>query len=400
MKIAQIISTPPMAWATGGCARVVYDISRELANRGHDVTIITTNLYEPYKEFPSDLEVPGSEKISILRFPYFSDWLAWRKKIYISIGMINYIRNHIEEYDIVHLQDLLSMQAITTAIYCKKRHVPYVLSTHGSLPWLKRSGIVSSFFRFFFGKKIVTNAEIVTVLNEYEKQTGISLGVSKEKIIIMHNFLDPQPFAILPEKNDFKQKFGVNPSDKILLYVGRIEKTKGLDLLVRVFADIVHEQNNLILVIIGNDDDGYLNEIRILMHNLKIEEKVAIIGYVSDKDKISAYVDADIMIYPRKWEPFGLSILEACACGIPVICSTRCGIAEFINGAAGLCFHYDFDSLKNAIVQLLNNPELHDKYSKGGKQLIAEQFTPTKIGDIIEALYNSLPPRSHIDQEN
>jgi glycosyltransferase involved in cell wall biosynthesis len=389
MKIAQIISTPPFAWATGGSARVVYDLSRELANRGHNVTIITTDLYTPYQRYPSDLEVSGSEKITILRFPYFSDWLAWKKKIYISVDLINYIRVHIGEYDIVHLQDLISIQAVFAAKYCKKKKIPYVLSTHGSLPWLKRPGLAAFLFRFCFGKQILENATIITVLNEYEKQTCQSFGISEEKIIVLHNFLDGDCYTVLPEKNEFRQKFGIKNNEKILLYVGRIEQTKGLDLLIKVFADITKHQHNLKLVIIGNDD-GYLEEISLLINTLKITDKVAIIGYVDEKDKISAYVDADIMIYPRNWEPFGLTILEACACGTPVICSTRCGIADYINNTAGLTFTYNSESLKKAITELLDNSELHEKLSIGGKQLITEHFTPKKIVDTVETIYEKV----------
>jgi glycosyltransferase involved in cell wall biosynthesis len=386
MKIAQVISTPPLAWATGGSARVVYDLSRELVNRGHEITIITTDLYEPGRRYTSDLNVSDPEKLTILRFPYFSEFLAWKKKIYISVGLIKYIRIHIGEYEIVHLQDLISIQAIFTAKYCIKKKIPYIISTHGSLPWLKSPGLFPLIFRFCFGKKILENATAITVLNEYEKQTCQSFGILEAKIAVLHNFIDSQIYTFLPKKNEFKQKFGIKYSKKILLYIGRIEKTKGLDLLIKVFADITKDQNNLLLVIIGNDD-GYLEEIRLLINKQKITDNVAIIGYIDEKDKISAYIDADIMIYPRKWEPFGLTILEACACGTPVICSTRCGIAEYINNTAGITFNYNFESLKKAITELLINRELHEKLSKGGKQLIAEQFTPKKIVYDVERLY-------------
>ena len=120
MKILQIVSTPPFAWATGGCARVVYDISKELVKRGHDVTILTTDLYEPGKRFPYKANPEFIDGIRIIRFKYISNWLAWKNKIYISPGLIWYLKNHLQEYEIIHLQDLISVHAVATVKYCKK----------------------------------------------------------------------------------------------------------------------------------------------------------------------------------------------------------------------------------------------------------------------------------------
>ena len=89
MKILQIISTPPFAWATGGCARVAYDISKELVKSGHDVTMLTTDLYEPNQRYISKTNPEYIDGIQIFRFKQVSNWLAWKHKISISQRLIS-----------------------------------------------------------------------------------------------------------------------------------------------------------------------------------------------------------------------------------------------------------------------------------------------------------------------
>ena len=390
MKIAQVISTPPFAWATGGPARVVYELSKELVKRGHEVTILTTDLYKPNQRYVSRETPECVDGIQVFRFRYISDWLAWKHKTYISIGLMRYLRDHLREYDIVHLQDLISVHAIATAKYCKKHDIPYVLTTHGSIPWPIEEGCLKRLFGVTFGYKILRDASKVIAINKTEAEQCRKLDENKNKIEIVPNGIDLSEYDNLPEKGDFRKKYGIGNNERMILYLGRIHKIKGIDLLVRAFADLINKElNNVKLVLVG-PDDGYQSALEELIQSLKVDDKVLFTGFVTNEEKMAAFVDADVFVNPRTDEIFGIVFLEACACGTPVICSRGCGIADIIDGKTGFAVPYDKDQLRDAIIKILSDKELRRRFGERGRKLVEEQFNWDIVVEQLEKIYGDV----------
>jgi glycosyltransferase involved in cell wall biosynthesis len=388
MKIAQIISTPPIAWATGGCARVVYDLSRELANRGHEVTIITTDLYKPRQRYLPDLEVSGHEKITILRFPYFSDWLAWKKKIYISFGLIKYIRQHILEYDIVHLQDLISVTAIFTSLYCRHHSKPYVLTTHGSIPWLYRKNVLNKLYAQLIGKKILANASKILVLNQTELELCKSIGIPASRLHLISNGINLWDYGNLPEKGKFRTKYRIHQDTKIVLYVGRLYDSKGLDLLIKAFHDILMTYTNLILVLVG-PDDGYKNKLFEMSEKFQISNNLLFCGYISNDEKMEAFVDADVFVTPLFFG-FPIAFIEACFCGKSIVTTNKGDELDWIDGQVGYSTNYDENSINKAIIDILSNETLRKRFEDNGKIIVRSRFTWEVIAKDVETIYKSI----------
>lgn len=388
MKICQIISTPPFAWATGGCARVVYDLSWELAKRGHDVTIITTDLYEPYHRYPTDLVVSDPKNLIILRFPYFCDWLAWKKKIFISLDLIKYLRLHVRDYDIIHLQDLISVTAIFTSFFCKHYNMPYFLTTHGSIPWLYQKKLLNSLFKHFFGEKILKQATKILVLNRTEFELCKNIGIPASRIHLIPNGVNLNDYQNLPIKGQFREKFYINPDTEILLYVGRLYDRKGLDLLINAFDKVQKEYPTLKLVFVG-PDDGYQNKLKEIASELKIYDKVIFCGFLSDEEKIGAYIDSDIFITPLFYG-FPITFIEACLFGKPIITTDKGDRLDWIDGQVGYSTEYDVYSIEKALTDILSNPQLYNKFSENGKLLVKNRFNWSIITDEIEEMYNSI----------
>jgi len=386
MKIAQIISTPPFAWATGGCARVAFELSKELAMRGHEITIITTDLYKPNIRYISYSDPEIIDGIEIKRFRYVSDYLAWHKKLYISVPLIKYLKNNLINYDIVHLHDLISLQAYYTSKYCEIYNIPYVLSTHGSVNWLCEKRFPNTFYKKYIGINILNYSKIITTLNAQEAKMCESLGIDKKKIEVLSNPINLTYYSNLPDRNSFKCKYNINDKFKLVLYVGRVEKSKGLELLLSAFSDVIKEIVNSILVIVG-PDDGYLPNLIRIVKMLKLEQNVIITGYIDEDEKLAAYLSADVHVSPRLWEPFGITLIESCACGTPVICSKGCGIADIIESGAGFTFSTKED-LKTHLINILSSDEnLIKKIRTDCKKIIFTHFNSSKIADKLENIY-------------
>lgn len=385
MKIAQIVSTPPMAWATGGCARVVYDLSRELANRGNDVTIITTDLYKPGIRYSCTIDEKDPENITILRFPNFSDRLAWKKKIFVSFGLINHIRKNILEYDVVHLQDLISITAIFTSLYCKHHNKPYILTTHGSLPWLYEKKIVNKLYYKLFGKNVFLNASEYILINKNEIQLCKNLGISDRKLHLIPNGIYTQDYSNMPKSGIFKSKYGIQSDTKILLYIGRLYHSKGLDMLLRAFEVIFEQYPNIKLVFIG-PDDGYKATLLNIAKKKQVDSNIIFCGYLSDEEKKQAYIDGDVFITPLFYG-FPITFIEACLYGLPIVTTNKGDSLEWINDQVGYSTAYDASSISKAVIEILTDKTLHERFANIAKNLVKTRFSWNVIVKDIEAVY-------------
>jgi len=142
-----------------------------------------------------------------------------------------------------------------------------------------------------------------------------------------------------------------------MLFVGDgLLDTDNLDILVRAFAKVIDQLDDVRLVAVG-PDDGYLGELEALIRALKIENNVLIIGPSYGRDKLEAYVDADVYILPSRYEIWGMTVFEAMACGTPIILTENCGIAEHFKDKAGLVVKTDSLNLQEALLQMLMNRE-------------------------------------------
>lgn len=385
MKILQIVSTPPFAWATGGCARVVYELSKELVKRGHDVTILTTDLYEPDKRFPHKANPEFIDGIRIIRFKYVSNWLAWKNKIYISPGLIWYLKKHLQEYEIIHLQDLISVHAVATVKYCKKYNVPYFLTTHGSVPRLYEKNGLMQVFGVTFGYDVLQNASKILALNKTEAEQCKAVGVEENHIEVVPNGIDLFEYENLPDKGIFRKKYGLKSDENIVLYLARIHKIKGVDLLVEAFSDLVSKMEDVKLVIAG-PDDGFLPTLKAQIEDLEIDDRILFTGPLYEMDKLEAYIDADVYVLPSVYETFPVTVLEASACGTPVIITDRCGIAEIVE-KVGCVVEYDKEQLRDAILKLLSDDGLRQRYGGESRRLVKEEFVWGEIVKQVEQIY-------------
>jgi glycosyltransferase involved in cell wall biosynthesis len=385
MKILQVIPYFVPAWAYGGPVPVAYQISKELVKRGHEVVVYTTDtLDQKARQKTGYLETEG---IKIYYFRNISNSLAW-KRFFLSPGIMPRISKEIKTFDVIHLHEFRTFHNIAVHHYAKKYSIPYVLHAHGSVATYFQKGTLKRIFDRLWGYKILRDATKVIAVTPMEAEQYKSMGVSERRIEIVPNGIDLAEFDDLPQRGGFRKKYDLDYNQKMILYLGRIHKIKGLDVLAKAFADLSKELNNVKLVIAG-PDDGYLPALKQLIKKLQIEEKVLLPGPLYGEEKLKAYVDADVYVLPSIYETFPVGVLESCACGTPVIVTDRCGIADVIDGQAGLVVPYDKDQLSSAILRMIGDEKARCEFAKRGKSLVGEQFTWEKIAKQLESIYES-----------
>lgn len=365
---------------------VVYHLSRELVKRGHEVVVYTTDTIDATtRQKAKCMEIEG---IKVFYFRNISNSLAWRR-YFLPLGMSFRLRKEIKSFDIIHVHGFRDFPSVFVHYHAKKHGVPYVLQAHGSVITFFQKGMLKRVFDRIWGYRILKDASKLIALTRIEAEQYKSMGVSENKIEIVPNGIDLSEFENLPQKGGFRRKCGINDNQKMILYLARICKIKGLDLLVKAFAELSKEIGNVKLVIAG-PDDGYLTSLKKLVADLEISDKVLFTGPLYGEEKLRAYVDADVYVLPSVYETFPVTVLEACACGVPVIVTDRCGIADFVDGNVEYVVEYDKNQLRDAIIKVLSDERLRKRFGEEGKRLVREKFGWDKVVLDIENIYLSL----------
>jgi glycosyltransferase involved in cell wall biosynthesis len=372
----------------GGPVKAAFDVGRELVKRGHEVTVFTSDA----RDLKNKIAVE-SDDISGMRVYYFRNWSMFPvsfSKLFITPELPKRMNSDLKSFDIIHAHEYTTYQNAIVHRFAKKYGVPYVLQVHGSLPMEGRK-VRKWLFEVFFGRRLLRDASKVIALSQAEADQYQRAGVPDEKISIVPNGIDLSEYRDLPSKGAFKEKFGINCGEKIVLYLGRIHWIKGIDLLVKAFANVVREMNGVRLVVVG-PDDGYLAELEALIKSLKIENNVLISGPLYGKDKLEVYVDADLYVLPSRHETFPIGLLEAYACEKPVISSMVEGLNNLvIDNVTGFLVNCgDAKQLSCSIMSLLDDNCRAKKIGLGGKQFVKENFTVEKVADRLETLYNEV----------
>ncbi len=154
---------------------------------------------------------------------------------------------------------------------------------------------------------------------------------------------------------------------------------------------LVKERNDLHLLIVGNDEDGYSDKVKGWIREYGLEAKVTFIGMLTGREKLEVYTGSDIFVLPSYSENFGMAVVEAMACGTTVVISNKVGIYKEVDrNKAGIVVDIDAESLYKGIKLLLENPELRKEISLNGKKLVEEYYEIDKVSDKMIKLYEDI----------
>jgi glycosyltransferase involved in cell wall biosynthesis len=393
MKILQVIPYFFVHWAGGKEGKpveTVYGLSKALVKRGHEVTVYTTEAFNKKRQSECRSEpFYAKEGIKVREFKSLGSRLGTIHHIIISPAMISTIAKEMHKFDVVHLHEYRTFQNIVAHHYTQKYAVPYVLQAHGSLVTFFQKGMLKRIFDRLWGYRILKDASKVIAVTKMEAEQYKSMGVGRDKIEVVPNGIDLSEFDDLPQEGEFRRKYSLGSHQRIILYLGRINRIKGLDLLVKAFATLPKKLDDAKLVIVG-PDDGYLLPLKKLITDLEMGDKVLFTGPLYGREKLQAYVDADVYVLPSSYEIFSITVLEACACGTPVIVTDQCGIADVIDNQAGLAVPHDERQLQGALQHILSDDKMRQKFGEHGRSLVREKFSWEKIAEQVENIYRDV----------
>jgi len=323
-----------------------------------------------------------------------SNSLANRYGLHISKDMERAIGERLSDFDIVHTHEWRSIPNIYLWRNSRKFGVPYVIQAHGAAEpkvAARNTGHVLSqvLFDYSVGRRIANSASRVIAYHETEAAQYLSQGVSANRIVYMPNGIDLSEYGNLPERGCFRERTGISEDERIILYLGRLNRIKGIDILVSAFAK--SECRSQSRLVIAGPDDGARSALETQILQLGLKDRIIFTGILTGKDKLQAYIDADVYVLPSRYEAFSLTIFEALACGIPVIVSDRCGASRIVReGNAGCIVQPNDVEMSMAIDRLIGDNHLRGVLGKNGQRLVRENYSWETVARKLEDVYSQV----------
>jgi glycosyltransferase involved in cell wall biosynthesis len=207
---------------------------------------------------------------------------------------------------------------------------------------------------------VARKAAHIFTLSEYSKrQIHQTLAVPNEKITVTYCGVCPQFKPRDKESARAVVLRDLGLDSRFILYIGNLKPHKNVPTLLQAYADLrAHNEIEQKLLIVGDDPMGR-SQLQTQAHRLRIQDSVAFVPFVSDQLLPMIYAAADLLVFPSFEEGFGLPIIEAMACGTPVVSSNTASMPEVAGDAAVMFDPKNGEALAHAIVTVLSSSDMH-----------------------------------------
>jgi glycosyltransferase involved in cell wall biosynthesis len=348
VKILHVVPTYVPAWKHGGPIRSVHGLCKALAARGHQVTVFTTDV-------DTDGAVPVGQAVALDGVEVWYFPVTAPRRLYRSPRMGAALRQHMPEFDAVHLHSVFLWPTSAAARAAERAGVPYVVSPRGMLvgDLLRRRGRwrKTAWLRLV-ERRTLARAAGLHVTADLEAQEARKLGLPLPRIFVVPNGIDPEPAP--PPDAPAAAIRALLASPPFLLYVGRLSWKKGRDRLIPALARVP----GTVLAVAGNDEEGIRPRLEALAREAGVGARVRFLGAVDGADKAALLHGCAALVLPSYSENFGNSVLEAMAAGRPVAVTPEVGLAEVVREErAGIVAEGDPAALGEALRAFLADPD-------------------------------------------
>ena len=311
------------SFLSGGLRTVVYDLHSKLIENKINSKIITTR-----KEKNDDvILVKGGQS-------------PWRFSSNLILELKKLQQNN--KVNIIHIHGVWMYPQYIAAKFAYKNQIPFIITCHGMYEpwlWLKGKFRKENYFKYVT-KQIFSKANYIHAITTPE---------AKELKKLFPN----NKIKTIPNLIDFKDEkvYDSNLNEKYILYLGRIDKKKGIDILLKAFARL--KENSFSLKIAGGNND-YKEELLTLAKELNIESKIEFLGLVVGNEKEKLFRNAYAFVAPSHSEVIGMVNLEAASMQTPVVTTYQTGLDKNWSKNGGFLINPNEDELFVELEKILN----------------------------------------------
>jgi len=387
MKILCVIPSYYPAFQFGGPIASVHNLNKSFVQKGIDIAVYTTNVGLKDKVIANKEVLIDGVRVtyfSFLKFFEFFGPTGWQ----FSVPLSKALKENVPNFDLIYISAVWNYPTAIASYYCRKYKKPYIIAPRGI------------FYPYTFNKKIwkkwpyyklITKRDLegaaaihYTSIDEFKKGHSF-LGIKNNKTFIIPNGLDLSEFDNLLAKRVLRDKYPMLKDKKVILFLGRLDWKKGLDVLAKAYGNVIKQRNDIYLLIVGDGPDSFKKKVKEWFKNEGVleGEKITFTGMLTGREKLEALSGSDIFVLPSYSENFGMAIVEAMACGLPVITTDTVGVHNEITETNGglIIPSGDAPRLSEVIIKIIDNEELAKKISENGRALARERFDFNKVAD-------------------
>jgi glycosyltransferase involved in cell wall biosynthesis len=317
-----------------------------------------------------------------------------------SWPLTRWLGRRVRTYDLVHIHALFSYAAVAAWASARRSGVPYIVRPLGTLnrfgmerrrPMLKRLSYA------LIERRILAGAARVHYTSEAERLEASALAPTRPAAVIL-NGIELRSFGGLTPSGWIRRRAPHLAGRTIVLFLSRIDRKKGLDLLLPAFARLRAARPDVALVVAGDGDAELTVRLRAEATRLRIDRDLYWAGFLGCEEKQAALADADVFVLPSYSENFGLSVVEAMASRLPVVVSDQVAIHhEVAGGGAGLVTRCEVPPLAAALASLVSDPGLRRRLGEAGQRLAQRRFSADAMTSAVLAMYREVLARSQPD---
>lgn len=256
-----------------------------------------------------------------------------------------------------------------------------------NINWYQKLG---NYYRRLVVPWIAKSCERVIAPTEFEKKNIIQhFQIEDSKIEVVLHGVDNSFKKIVDQDLLGKVRKKYSLPDHFMFYLGNTEPRKNIHNLLKAYSELTSLDNNVPYLVITNIQASFLETVRKNLSLENLSQKIILIGYADSEDLAALYNLADFFLYPSLREGFGLPILEAMACGTPVITSLASAMPEIAQDAALLVDPFDYRQIKLGMIRLMTEDNLRKELSRKGLERV-KAFTWKASAERILSVYESL----------
>ena len=388
MKILVVI--PAIGNVYGGPSKSVIELSQAIGSKNVDLDIVTTNA-----NGSNSLDVPLNCWIDEknYRIQYFAYWNL--KDYKISFSLTQWLWQNVKKYDLVHTNAIFSYAILPAYLSCIKYKIPYIITPRGMLePWALsyKAWKKNSYYRLF-EKPALNRASAIQMLTPLEAQGIKSLNLKAPNVIIP-NGIHRHDFDPLTKPETFFKKFPNTRNKQIIIFLGRIDPKKGLDLLAKAMGKIHQKFPQAHLVVAGSDNIDFLPKVKQYFEAENCLDKVTFTGLLTGELKYSALSAANIYVAPSYSEGFSMSVLEGMASGLPCVITTGCNFPEAAKANSAYVTKIDAGEIANALLECLSDRNAAKAMGISAREFIFQNYTWDKIALKMVEVYREILNKS------
>lgn len=363
-----------------------YELAKALTRAGHEVLVLTMTEGDTRREVHEGIQV-HRQNIDMKSFTglQFNVAMAFPNCLPQCLELFQSTRHILAEFqpDVIESQEFNGLGLL----FGLERRYPFVVRVYGPLAHLLRSGTIGVFSPVDI--ELVHSLEIgsvgladalITLCHDMANRMGGWAGIAPDQFTVL-----PTPIAPVPENEPHRE-----PSDNTtyprLMYWGRIQRQKGVDLLIESLPKIAAEYPNFRLVISGQEtvdagsEEPYANVARARLRELGLERNIEFAGFLSVDEIRQRIVDTDICVFPSRYETACYAAIEAAMYGGCVLATKVGGLPDHIShGVSGYLVEPESsDALADGVIHLARNEELCQQLRAGARKDVIDRCDPDR----------------------